>query len=183
MSQANFWDRRRANVAVEAKQVEIAKVEADLADRTDEEILAELDLPVPEDVADPDQIRAFLTKAVPQRIKTRALRQLWRINPMLANLDGLVDYGEDYTDSATVVENLQTAYQVGKGMVAKIEALAAPEQQDAVETPDVEDEEELPELVLASAPEPEMAEPDELPSAPLRRRMTFAFDPTPEGAT
>jgi len=27
----------------------------------------------------------------------------------------LVDYGEDFTDAATVVENMQTIYKVGKG--------------------------------------------------------------------
>ena len=43
-----------------------------------------------------------------------ALRRLWKVNPVLANVDGLVEYGEDFTDSATVVENLQTTYQVGK---------------------------------------------------------------------
>jgi len=32
----------------------------------------------------------------------------------------LLDYGEDFTDSATVIENLQTAYQVGKGMTEHV---------------------------------------------------------------
>jgi hypothetical protein len=42
----------------------------------------------------------------------------------LANVDGLVDYGEDFTDAATVIENLQTAYQVGKGMTKHVVELA-----------------------------------------------------------
>ncbi len=41
---------------------------------------------------------------------------LWRSNPTLANLDGLIDYGDDYTNAATVVPNLKTLYRVGKGM-------------------------------------------------------------------
>ena len=184
MTKASFWDRRRASVAVEAEEVRAAKREADLAERSDEDILAELDLPVPEEVEDPDRIRAFLTQAVPQRIKTRALRQLWRINPMLANLDGLVDYGEDFTNSATVVENLQTAYQVGKGMIAQIETIAEPSEPEVVGAPDVaDDDEELPELVHTSGLETQMDEPDETRVTPLRRRMTFAFETTPEGAT
>ncbi|MEJ8562032.1 DUF3306 domain-containing protein [Yoonia sp. GPGPB17] len=182
MTKASFWDRRRAAVAVEAEEVRAAEREADLAERSDEEILAELDLPMPEEVEDPDRIRAFLTQAVPQRIKTRALRQLWRINPMLANLDGLVDYGEDFTNSATVVENLQTAYQVGKGMIARIEAIAQPPEPETVTLPDVaDDDEELPELAHTSFLETHTDEPDEAAVTPLRRRMTFAFETTPEG--
>ncbi len=56
---------------------------------------------------------------MPERIRRRALRKLWGLNPVLANLDGLVDYAEDYTDAATVVDNLQTVYKIGKGMLAQ----------------------------------------------------------------
>ncbi|MEM7524255.1 MAG: DUF3306 domain-containing protein [Pseudomonadota bacterium] len=84
--------------------------------RTDEEILADLGLPRPEDIKAGDDVKGFMSDAVPDRLRRLALRQLWRANPALANLDGLVDYGDDFTDSATVVENLQTLYEVGKGM-------------------------------------------------------------------
>ncbi|MEM7238949.1 MAG: DUF3306 domain-containing protein, partial [Pseudomonadota bacterium] len=47
------------------------------------------------------------------------LRKLWLTNPVLANLDELVDYGDDFTDAATVIENLQTVYRVGHGMIDK----------------------------------------------------------------
>ena len=62
-------------------------------------------------------MRAVLASAVPQRLKTRALRRLWTTNPVLANLDGLNDYDTDFTDAATCVENIQTLYKVGRGMV------------------------------------------------------------------
>ncbi|WP_299592782.1 DUF3306 domain-containing protein [uncultured Tateyamaria sp.] len=77
-------------------EAEVAKLE----ERPDEELLAELNLPEPEALDSPDEVRDFLKAELPQRLKTRALRRLWRLNPMLANLDGLVDYGEDYTDAA-----------------------------------------------------------------------------------
>lgn len=128
---SDFWVRRKQAVAKEARadarvleEAEAAKTEAELAERSDEELLAELELAQPEDLDSPDAVREFLSSAVPQRLKTRALRRLWTLNPVLANLDGLIDYGEDFTDSATVIENLQTAYQVGKGMMAHIEELA-----------------------------------------------------------
>lgn len=131
MSGGNFWSRRQAAVAAEAEAEEQAVLaaqsaarEAELAEKSDEEILAALELPEPESLAQGDDFKVFLTDQIPARIKTRALRHLWRANPVLACVDGLVDYGEDFTDAACVIEGLQTAYQVGKGMTQHVEALA-----------------------------------------------------------
>lgn len=130
----NFWSRRRAAVAAEEaaqeaalEAAEAARAESELEEKSDEELLAERNLPDPDTLETPEQVRAFLGEALPQRLKTRALRRLWRLNPVLANLDGLLDYGEDFTDRAMVLENMQTAYQVGKGMLKHIEALAEAE--------------------------------------------------------
>lgn len=194
---SGFWANRRAAVAKEAEAEaaalvveEEARNEAELAERKDEEILAELDLPEPETLESPEAVREFMASAVPQRLKTRALRRLWRLNPVLANLDGLVDYGQDFTDSAMVVENLQTAYQVGKGMLSHIEYLAekAAEAEAAAEEAEAEDEDEVIEIEVADletaepAPLPETPEPvaGVAPEAevyvPRPRRMTFTFD-------
>ncbi|MEL6464977.1 MAG: DUF3306 domain-containing protein [Pseudomonadota bacterium] len=172
----DFWSRRRAGVEAEAQAQEARAAEAEAAklrERPDDEILAELDLPEPEALDSPEAVQAFLKAEVPQRLKTRALRRLWRLNPMLANLDGLVDYGEDYTDAATVIENMQTAYQVGKGMVT---AFLEDEEDEAEEVPaeESEDEEEAP-LIAAAEPAP-LPEPDPEPPAMPQRRMRFAFD-------
>ena len=116
MSGGNFWSRRQAAVAAEAEAEEQAVLaaqsaarEAELAEKSDEEILAALELPEPESLAQADDFKVFLTDQIPARIKTRALRHLWRANPVLACVDGLVDYGEDFTDAACVIEGLQTA--------------------------------------------------------------------------
>ncbi len=127
----DFWSRRKAAVAEEARagaeaerQARAAEERKALEERPDEDVLAELDLPDPDSMKQGDDFSAFMSEAVPERLRRRALRRLWRSNPLLANLDNLVDYGEDYTDAALVVENLQTAYQVGKGMLKHLEALA-----------------------------------------------------------
>jgi hypothetical protein len=128
---------------------------------------------------------------------------LWRVNPVLANLDGLVDYGEDYTDAALVFENMQTVYQVGKGMLARFEeeaeepavegreeplAAIEPEEAEAEEPRDESDCAE--DLAVQSATTVEIpdqvrdaAEPDEtaqdiqhdIPMARPTRRMRFSF--------
>ncbi|MFY0691027.1 MAG: DUF3306 domain-containing protein [Paracoccaceae bacterium] len=125
--EGNFWSRRRAAVEAEAEAeaaAVAARAEAEearsLEEKTDEELLAELDLPDPDTLEEGDDFSAFMSKAVPDRLRRRALRRLWTTNPVLANVDGLVDYGQDFTDSAMVVENLQTAYQVGKGMMRHV---------------------------------------------------------------
>lgn len=124
----NFWSRRKAAVEAEQEAERTAELEAlqaeeeaKLEEKTDAEFLAELDLPDPDEMEHTEQVQTLLKSTVPQRLKTRALRRLWRLNPVLANVDGLVDYGEDFTDAATVVENLQTTYQVGKGMLKALE--------------------------------------------------------------
>lgn len=132
MSRANdFWSRRKAKVLEEqqerAREAELraaAERDAALEEKSDEEVLGELNLPDPDTLEPGDDFKAFMAQAVPDRIRRRALRRLWVSNPALANLDGLLDYGEDFTNSATVVENMQTAYQVGKGMLKHVEELA-----------------------------------------------------------
>ncbi len=44
----------------------------------------------------------FMDAKVPKALKRMALRKLWRSNPILANIDGLNDYDEDFTDAAAV---------------------------------------------------------------------------------
>ncbi len=78
---------------------------------------------IPEDLPDPDTLTAdsdftvYLKDGVPEELRQRALRRLWRSNPIFANLDGLNDYDLDYTNAATVVAGLKTLYQVGRGFV------------------------------------------------------------------
>ncbi|WP_336096616.1 DUF3306 domain-containing protein [Roseovarius sp. CH_XMU1461] len=165
----DFWSRRRAAVEAESRaqaqalsEAELAAQEAALAAREDDEILAELELPAPETLETPEAVRNFLKSALPMRLRNRALRQLWGMNPTLANLDGLVDYGEDFTDSATVVANMQTIYEVGRGMVKR--ALDLPEE-DAPEAEALVAETEAEPEVLAALDEEAEELADELAGA------------------
>jgi hypothetical protein len=87
--------------------------------------------PIDELTAESDYT-VFLGKNVPQALKNAALRKLWLSDPVLANLDRLNDYDEDYSFVDSVVTAVRTSYQVGKGHVDEAEeALAKLEPSDA----------------------------------------------------
>lgn len=83
----------------------------------------------------------FMQPGVPDAVRNKALRQLWASDPIMANMDGLHDYWEDYTDAARAVPagTLKTAYRIGKGFlsddeVAQWDALGKPAAVPAVAT-------------------------------------------------
>ena len=200
---SDFWERRKAAVQAEEAAEEQAKIADDEAEEqarlermSDEEVLRELDLPDPESLAEGDDFSVFLKRTVPERIRLRALRRLWTTNPVLANLDGLIEYGEDFTDAATVIENLQTAYRVGEGMARHVAAMAeqaqtAPEDEDGAtneseteDSPNIEADEKPDNLPREqTAPEIEKGEQnsrivaEKSESSGFKpRRMSYHFD-------
>lgn len=80
---------------------------------TEEQVAA---LPDPDSLGLGDDFKPFMRPGVPQALRRRALRRLWSVNPFFNVRDGLDDYDEDYTDAATVVPNLRTLFEPGKGM-------------------------------------------------------------------
>ena len=204
---SDFWSRRKAAVAAEEAQdaAEVqerarAETAAELEAKTDEEILEELGLPDPSTLKPGDDFAAFLNDAVPDRIKKVALRKLWTSNPILANVDGLLDYGEDFTDAAVGAGVVETTYQVGKGMLAHVQEMARQAEEAARKALEGDEEEAI--EALEDAPEIDLSEedpepavvldaayvPPEYPSddlhhepAPKLRKMTFQFaDAAPE---
>ncbi len=171
MSRGDFWSRRKAAVEAEDialdQQVVEQQTENEAAEKSDEDILEELGLPDPDTMEDGDDFSGFMNSAVPNRLRTKALRRLWKTNPVLANVDGLVDYGEDFTDAALVIENMQTAYQVGKGMTKHVLEMARQE----------EEAERLKNEVELAEEEPE--EPDENPDSEIEETEMLAEDETP----
>jgi hypothetical protein len=121
------WSRRRAAVAAEAAALKreaedavVAEQQAELAEKSEAEILEELGLPDPDALVMGDDFKAFMVKTVPQYLRKRALRSLWRSNPVLACVDGLNDYDDDYLTGSTGQGPIKTSYQVGKGMLAHL---------------------------------------------------------------
>ena len=119
-----------------------------------------VDLPDIETLEADSDFTAFLGDTVPKDLAKLAFRKLWRSDPVLANIDGLNDYDEDFSMVGKAVEVIKSAYQVGKGYATEEEE----EREDEGENnnlSDASDVESEPEL----EPEPEdaiTAEQDEL---------------------
>ena len=87
----------------------------------DEELLKKYNLPNPEKIKTEKTLDVFFKEGVPDRLRQIALRRVWRLNPIIRFADAEInDYHEDFTDAATVIEGMQTAYKVGKGYLSDL---------------------------------------------------------------
>ena len=148
------WSRRKQDNAEDEDVPADTTAETDAAPAPDlepdpdpEDWLEANALAAPETLEQGDDFAPFLKDGVPAVLRRRALRVLWRTNPALANLDGLVDYGDDFTDAAMVPDVINTAYQVGKGIVRKVL------ETDETEDGDSEDEDDPAPEAISDAPD------------------------------
>jgi hypothetical protein len=204
MSEAqSFFARRRAGLKAEREEEALVPVdeelaiaeetESDLSEMSDADILELLDLPDPDTLCKGDNFAAFMAKAVPMHLRNRALRNLWRSDPVLACLDGLNDYDTDYLTGSTGQGVIKTSYQVGRGLLAHVEKVA--EEAAAKDAAELAASDELREDVApadvavanaSEAPEEMVidvstldmaddADDEDAPSARAPRRMRFEF--------
>ena len=123
-----------------AEPEEPAETETEPEAETEQEALVAA-LPAVEELGAGSDYTPFLDRRVPVALRRAALRKLWLSNPVLANLDGLNDYDDDFR-TLGIGKLVRTAYQIGKGMVrasdgiAKIEVASAEEEavEEAEET-------------------------------------------------
>ncbi|MGB8621592.1 MAG: DUF3306 domain-containing protein [Paracoccaceae bacterium] len=183
------WSRMKTGSEVEESAPDAAapgpatEPEADFPeDMSDAEILERLGLPEPDDLSLGDDFKQFLTAAVPRHIKQRALRRLWLSNPVLANLDGLNDYEQDFSDAATAMRGA-TSYTVGERLARRAAKTAGESLSEAPEAPESGPE---PEPTVALEPSQDRAPTiEEWPEEDAQeqetghfvpRRMRFRFD-------
>jgi hypothetical protein len=165
------WSRRKA----EARSAPPAAPPAVSDDSSPAEEIApapvqevlEQDAPIdPKDLPDIATLDAssdfsvFMRPGVPAHLRTLALRKLWRSDPIFSKLDGLVEYGEDYTIPSWPKGTIKTAYQIGLGFVNELEKLGAAErpEEEALPEPAAESPDE-PARIVVAPPEPSAAEP------------------------
>ena len=123
------WSRRKRAIAAgeeitelspkeEAAQIEVAERDPEALAAIEAEHLANreaaeaIDL---ESLTYESDFSAFFKDGVPTLLRQRALKILWRSNPVLANIDGLCDYDENFADPALILDKFESAYKIGKG--------------------------------------------------------------------
>jgi Protein of unknown function (DUF3306) len=74
------------------------------------------DLPAIEELNADSDFTAFMRPGVPDSLRNAALRKLWSSDPVYANLDGLVEYGEDFAADFNAGAAVATLYRVLEGM-------------------------------------------------------------------
>ena len=113
------------------------KDESDYEELNDEELLEKFKLPNPDKIKKEKGLDVFFKDGVPDRLRQIALRRVWKLNPIIRFADAEInDYHEDFTDAATVIEGMQTAYQVGKGYLT--EMLENKDEESLPETNEIE---------------------------------------------
>ena len=80
----------------------------------------------------------FMKAGVPEMLKKQAMAALWRTSPIFANVDGLVDYGEDFANPDLNMKVFKSAYQAGRGYLDLFK-----EKEDATEIAEASDAENL----------------------------------------
>lgn len=126
----------------------------------------------------------FLREGVSTQLKNAALRKLWRSNPVLACVDGLNDYDEDYRTAVTFADGIRSSWQVGKGyswmseVEEKLEAVA-----EAVDIGPVPDDVTEPASGVAepAAPDSLDAEGSDLAETRSDEEPVLTADPTEAG--
>ena len=194
-SRLQRWSRKKTETGKTTEPAVPPSVESEPSPEEQElsinEVLSEHDVLEKYGLPDPDAIElgtditGFMRKEIPELLRRRALRSLWKSNPVLAVLDGLNDYDEDFTDAASATGAVKTLYKVGQGLIDRTKK--------AEEQGDKELEEPITEQVEAAVtmapPEPaeaiEESESDfeEAPSDTARHAQPVVTDtgeePTP----
>ncbi len=90
----------------------------------------ELDLPDVDTLDKDSDYTGFLSEGVPEALRNRALRKLWLSDPVLANLDGLNDYDEDFTVLFKTVKEIAEGLVKSGDDPARGDGKAAEEDED-----------------------------------------------------
>jgi len=96
-----------------------AGIEEEYLTEEQQEIVA--GLPPVESLVEGSDFTPFLKDGVPEFMKRKALRMLWRASPFFNFRDGLNDYDEDFNIVHRVIDEMVGNYKVGRGHLSEEE--------------------------------------------------------------
>ena len=146
------WSKRKLAVAKEQDQADDSPEHSDVAGDAAQEAQLEAELLANREAAeavDLDKLNeesdfsVFMKAGVPELLKKRAMASLWRTSPVFANVDGLVDYDDDFASPDLIMKTFKSAYEIGKGYFDEEEEgeeQIATESEEQLESEQVEDD-------------------------------------------
>lgn len=195
------WSKRKRAIAAGEEVLDVSPdiaeaAPSDVPAKISEERAAELEAnKMAAEAIDVDKLEydsdfsAFFKDGVPSLLRQKAMRILWRSNPILANVDGLCDYDDNFADPSHILKKFESAYRIGKGYLfedkeEELEVAATDEEEteeDALEADEQEtlvaDDQpldEMQEIEAVADDQTLMAElPPERPRVSLRQRLQF----------
>ncbi|MFO7529601.1 MAG: DUF3306 domain-containing protein [Marinobacter sp.] len=169
-SRLQRWSRRKAEAGKQAEPLPPSSIEPEPSPEerelalnetlSEREVLEKYGLPDPDTIELGADVTGFMRKEIPELLRRKALRALWKSNPVLAVLDGLNDYDEDYTDAAFATKSVNTFYKVGQGFIEK-----KADDGEQEEIP-VEKRADAPEAIAPAPEKPDLASVDSEPEPP-----------------
>lgn len=109
------------------------------------------DLPPLDSLTGDSDFSVFMRPGVPEELRKAALRKLWTSDPVYANLDGLLEYGEDFAEPFRLAGVVATVYRVLEGMPDPQPPAGEPDAAEDPAAPPTED------AVSPVEPEPDRA--------------------------
>lgn len=138
---------------------------------TEEEQKLVSSLPPLESFGKDSDFTPFLRDGVPEFMKRRALRVLWRVNPFFNFRDGLNDYDDDFNVIHKIIDSSFGSYKVGRGHLSE-EELRDMMPEEARRAFDPDPEEEAADAVDAEDVEDPGADPEEVQTASQATEQT-----------
>lgn len=119
----------------------------------------------------------FMKSGVPLLLRRAAMRKLWASNPVLANVDGLNDYDENFADPAMNV--FKSAWQAGRGYLKEEPEDKSGSEKDEALSENQDENEENADVAEAGDAEPAAeADTDEPVTEELREGRKSADEKT-----
>ena len=142
------WSKRKLAKEVESQAVQetVADEEAVPDPEREAELLANLEAAEAVDLEtlnEESDLSVFMKDGVPELLKRRAMAALWRSSPVFANVDGLVDYDDDFGSPDLIMKTFQSAWQAGRGYLNNDEEIGEAKDQSVAENKDDDTENEL----------------------------------------
>jgi hypothetical protein len=110
------WSRRKLGPEHERADAPTAAPSQDEAGAAQGDAFADFDFATLDFASD---YRRFMDAAVPDHLRTKALRRLWSSSEVIAQPDELDEFLEDFRDEAKApsADMIRSAYRIGRGFV------------------------------------------------------------------